>query len=55
MDTPVPGILLRRANNDHYIGNVPIEKGLLIGNSAIPNQHNPKYFKDPKVFRPERW
>lgn len=40
---------------DHFINNIPIDKGVTIANSTYPNQLNPKYFKDPEEFRPERW
>ena len=35
--------------------NIPVSKGTSVGISPLPNQYNPKYFKDPEVFRPERW
>lgn len=51
MNTPVPGILIRKAAKDHLLLNVPISKGTGIGVSIFSNQYNPKYFKDPLVFR----
>ena len=53
--TPIPGVLTRKVMKDHLIGNLPISKGATVTTMCFPNQYNPKYFKDPFEFRPERW
>jgi cytochrome P450 len=45
----------RESLQDQMFGNVPVQKGLYIGANSIPSHFNPKYYKDPQEFRPERW
>lgn len=45
----------RNATEDHFIKDIPIKKGTNINIKLLGNHHNPKYFKDPQEFRPERW
>ncbi len=52
---PVNGILFRDAAEDNYLKDVPISKGTLVTTQPVGNHFNPKYFKDPFEFRPERW
>lgn len=52
---PANGIFVREASEDNFIKDVPITKGTLIGTQPIGNHWNPKYFKEPHIFRPERW
>ena len=40
---------------DHLVGDVPIAKGDYIGMVSVASHYNPKYFKNPEEFRPERW
>jgi cytochrome P450 len=40
---------------DHFISNIPIKKDTAMAISTISTHYNEKYFKDPKVFKPERW
>ena len=37
------------------MGNVPVSKGTGLVLSVFPSQYSEKYFKEPFVFRPERW
>lgn len=45
----------RVANKDHFVGKIPVKKGTLIGFQSTANHHDPKFFKNPYEFRPERW
>ena len=57
-DNEICSISLENFKNlsaDHFVGDVPIEKGTYLNVYSIPNHHNPKHFKDPQEFRPERW
>ncbi len=55
MYSPVPGIFVRKAMKNHLLLNIPIAKGTGAFIQAIGNHYNEKYFKDPFVFKPERW
>lgn len=52
-----PGTQLfpRIAAVDNYINGLPIRKGTEILIMHMGNHHSEKYFKDPKIFKPERW
>jgi len=52
---PGNGILLREVTEDHYIDKMPIPKGVLLTIMTSGNHYNPEFYKDPHVFRPERW
>jgi cytochrome P450 family 3 subfamily A len=52
---PVNGNFARVATEDHYIGKIPVKKGTLMAMQPMGNHYNPKYFKDPFTFQPERW
>jgi len=51
----VNGNFARVATEDHYIGKIPVKKGTLMAMQPMGNHYNPKYFKDPFTFKPERW
>jgi cytochrome P450 len=40
---------------DQYISNIPIKKGTALNIQTTSTHYNEKYFKNPKVFKPERW
>lgn len=52
---PAVGVLLRVAKNDINLGPYQIPKDTVVGTNIIGLMHNPKYYKDPNVFNPERW
>ena len=37
------------------IKDIPIKKGTIVSTQPKGNHFNPKYFKGPEEFRPERW
>lgn len=49
---PGTGIFPRVASVDNTILDVPIKKGTILTIQPLCNHFNPKYFKDPHVFRP---
>ena len=51
---PVPALFMREAQQDHYLGSIPVKKGTMV-NLVQSNHYNAAYFKDPYRFRPERW
>jgi cytochrome P450 len=53
---PVPLIPARTVANDYQIvGNCKLKKGAVISINAYNIHHNPKYWKEPFEFRPERF
>lgn len=52
---PAVGILLRVARRDLVLGPYNIPKDTLVGTNIIGLMYNPKYYKNPEVFDPERW
>ncbi len=51
----VNGVFMRLAIEDHYVKDVPIKKDTVVWAQPNGNHYNPKIFKDPFEFRPERW
>ena len=49
------GLFLREANQDNFLDGVPITKGTMINIMFKATHYSEKYFKNPTVFRPERW
>lgn len=37
------------------LGPYQINKGMLVGTNIIGLMHNPKYYKNPETFDPDRW
>ncbi len=52
---PANGIFARIALEDNFIKDIPIKKGTAITIQPRGSHFNPKYFKNPEEFRPERW
>ncbi len=48
-------IMLREANTDFYVDNVPIMKGTGLKIEQLANHYNPSFYKDPIKFDPSRW
>jgi len=53
--TPAPTIFPRIAQNDHTLGDLNIKKGTSVRPTPLYNFASPKYFEDPREFKPERW
>lgn len=49
------GMFFRISTNDNFVKDVPISKGTIVRAQPSGNHYNEKYFKDPFLFRPERW
>ena len=47
-------LFIREASKDHYFKGIQIPKGSQV-NLTVSSHFDSKYFKDPFVFRPERW
>jgi cytochrome P450 len=52
---PAVGILTRVVTKDHQLGPFKLKKDSLIGTNILGLMHNPKYYKNPEIFDPERW
>jgi cytochrome P450 len=56
MAPPIPGLLLRTVmEGGMMIDGRYIPEGVNVGVSAYSIMHNPKYFPEPFIFKPERW
>jgi cytochrome P450 len=55
MATPAPGTFPRIAQQDHYLGDIQVKKGTFIFPLFTPSMFSEELYKDPFVFRPERW
>ena len=51
---PANFLFTREVKRDHFIKGIRIPKGIFV-DITTSNHYNPKYFKDPLTFRPERW
>ena len=51
---PLNYIFSREVAKDHYLKGVAIKKGTKM-NVPIASHFKTEYFKDPYIFRPERW
>ncbi|KAE8350314.1 cytochrome P450 [Aspergillus coremiiformis] len=52
---PLPGTEPRRSENDHVIDGCLIPKGTVVSISPYTLHRNPRVFKDPMRFNPDRW
>lgn len=52
---PIIGIFARKAKEDIFIKDIPIEKGILLTYNAKVSFNDPNLFADPHIFKPERW
>ena len=48
-------LITRETAEDNYLNGIPMKKGTVMSLNWFGNHFNPKYFKDPMEFRPERW
>jgi cytochrome P450 len=47
MDSPTSGIVPRQAVREHYLGTIPIRKGVLVAVKIKPSQFNDKFYTNP--------
>ena len=52
---PAVGILTRETVRDVQLGPYHLKKGSLVGTNLLGLMHNPKYYRNPEKFDPERW
>ncbi|KAL4446416.1 hypothetical protein ABPG74_001157 [Tetrahymena malaccensis] len=45
----------RIATQDHYLGDIPIQKGTIVVPISQSTHRNKKYYEDPHRYNPERW
>jgi cytochrome P450 len=55
MYSPNAGIFLRRATKDHFIGNIPIKKGMAVNIKIKTMHYRETVYPQPMKFDPERW
>ena len=55
MASPSTGIFKREAVKDHYIGNIPIKKGVIVTINIDSNHFKHEFYKNPEIFNPDRW
>ena len=55
MFSPTTGLFKRVAVKDHYIGSIPIKKGMIVTPNIDSNHFKQEFYKDPQVFDPDRW
>ena len=55
MCCPATGTFLREVKKNHYFSKIPVSKGTIISALHTGNHFNPRFFKDPELFIPERW
>jgi cytochrome P450 len=47
MFDPVPSLLAREVVKDHYLGKIPMKKGVQVSLKIITNQHKPEFYENP--------
>lgn len=52
---PPAWMMTRRTIQDYTIGNYTLAAGTFVVLSPYVTHHDPRFFPDPDVFRPERW
>lgn len=52
---PATGTLARLPKEEMKIGPYTVNKDTIIGINILGLMHNPKYYKDPETFNPNRW
>lgn len=55
MHSPVPGLLNRECTKDHYIGDIPINSGVVVSVCISGYHFRDEFFQNPEVFNPYRW
>jgi cytochrome P450 len=52
---PSAGIFPREAIKEHFIGKIPIHKGMLVTLKIKPNHFKEEFYQQPELFNPDRW
>lgn len=55
MDSSVGGILLRTATKDHYLGDLPIRKDMIVTIRLRALHYKENDFAEANKFNPDRW
>ena len=55
MYSSAPDMLIREANEDHYVGKFFVKKGTMVNVLFMANSYNPKFFDEPEKFDPSRF
>lgn len=52
---PGNALFIRIATKNHYLKDIYVQKGTSVTIVAHSIHRNPKYYKEPHVYDPERW
>ena len=52
---PAPTLAIRSVVKQHYLGKIPMKKGLQVSLKMLSNQYKEEFWKNPMEFDPERW
>jgi len=55
MYNPVATLPIRSVVKEHYLGKIPMKKGLQVALKIVTNQYRSEVWKDPRHFNPDRW
>jgi cytochrome P450 len=55
MYSPTAGIFPREAIKDHFIGKIPVRKGMIVALKIKSNHFKEEFYQNPHQFNPDRW